>query len=154
MNSLHYAKNQPRPAENRTGLKDECIVRYRYYTETTLIVVPPVLMLDGAHGFDMAVKEQEVGHAGMMVAHHRIALVEGTGHAGAKRSVGTAATAAVAVVIQIDELRRFHDLRGFAHISHAIAMAVSPAKIIPIGDGTVIARAKPSIIASIVAGDA
>ena len=79
MNSLHYAKNQPRPAENRTGLKDECIVRYRYYTETTLIVVPPVLMLDGAHGFDMAVKEQEVGHAGMMVAYHGIATVEGTG---------------------------------------------------------------------------
>ena len=119
-----------------------------------LVVVPPVLMLDGVHGFDMAVEEQEVGHAGMMVAHHRIALVEGTGHAGAKRSVGTAATAAVAVVIQIDELRRFHDLRGLAHVSHASAIAVSPAKIIPIGDGTVIVRAKPSIVASIVAGDA
>ncbi len=44
---------------------------------SVLVVVLPVLGLDGAHGVDMAVKEQEVSHAGMMVAHHGVAFVEG-----------------------------------------------------------------------------
>ena len=102
----------------------------------------------------MTVKEQEVGHAAMMVAHHGVGAMESSKETGTKRRIRTATTATVAIVIQIDELRRFHDHRSPAHVSHASAMAVSPAIIVTIRIRPIVIRAKPTIVASIVAGDA
>ena len=72
---------KPRPSSDKKSLvpngrneADECdsIQQKRM----RLVVDSPELVFDGTFGFDMSVEEQEVGHAGMVVAHQRMGAVK------------------------------------------------------------------------------
>ena len=119
-----------------------------------LVVDPPVFVFNGAHGINVAVKEHEVGHAGMMVAYNGIGAVEGSGQTGTFIGARTAASAIVAVVIEIDELRRLFNLGSLAHPGRTGTNVISPPEIGSVTNGRVVEGAQSTVVANEAAGDA
>ena len=110
-------------------------------------------MFNSAHGIDVTVKEHEVGHAGMMVAYNGIAAVEGSGQTGTLIGARTAASATVAVVIEIDELRRLFNLGRLAHPGGIWTNVISPPEIGPVVKRSIVEGVQSSIVANEAAGD-